>query len=146
MVETSFIEEKLESLQRIKGFIDSLTNVKTKNILMLAYLSIIENASIRVKDGNGLKLKKNKKQIENIYDYFLSKCFQMLDDINVTSYSKETKHMFLRFFAAIIAYVLIISNVSASVNVGLAVLPCRVGHAFCHATLPTTIHALLTFL
>ena len=40
----------------------------------------------------------------------------------------------------------IISNVSPSVNVGLAVLPCRVGHAFCHATLPTTIHALLTFL
>ena len=40
---------------------------------MLAYLSIIEDASIRVKDGNGLKLKKNKKEIENIYEYFLIK-------------------------------------------------------------------------
>lgn len=94
VVESSFTEEKLESLQRIKGFIDSLIDVKIKNLLTLAYLSIIEDASIRVKDGNGLKLKKNKKQIENVYDYFLSKCMHMLDDINATSYSKETKHLF----------------------------------------------------
>jgi DNA modification methylase len=94
VVESSFIEEKLDSLQRIKGFIDSISNVKAKNLLMLAYLSIIEDASIRVKDGNGLKLKKNKKQIENIYDYFLSKCSNMIDDISVTSYTEETKHLF----------------------------------------------------
>ena len=60
---------------------------------MLAYLSIIEDASIRVKDGNGLKLKKNKKQIENIYDYFLSKCNKMLHDIATTTYSNETNHL-----------------------------------------------------
>ncbi len=94
VVESSFIKEKLESLQRIKGFIDSLANVKAKNFLMLAYLSIIENASLRVKDGNGLKLKKNKKQIQNVYEYFLSKCHKMLDDINATSYSEKTKHLF----------------------------------------------------
>jgi hypothetical protein len=93
VVESSFIEEKLESLQRIKGFIDSLSNNKAQNILMLAYLSIIEDASIRVKDGNGLKLKKNKKQVENIYDYFLSKCNQMLEDIATTTYSNETNHL-----------------------------------------------------
>ena len=61
---------------------------------MLAYLSIIEDASIRVKDGNGLKLKKNKRQIEDVYEYFLSKCFHMLNDIITISYSKETKHQF----------------------------------------------------
>lgn len=94
VVESSFIEEKLDNLQRIKGFIDSLTDLKAKNLLMLAYLSIIEDASIRVKDGNGLKLKKNKRQVDNIYDYFLSKCLHMLDDINATSYSKKTKHQF----------------------------------------------------
>lgn len=94
VVESSFIKEKLESLQRIKGFIDLLANVKAKNFLMLAYLSIIENASLRVKDGNGLKLKKNKKQIQNVYEYFLSKCHKMLDDINATSYSEKTKHLF----------------------------------------------------
>lgn len=93
VVESSFIEEKLESLQRIKGFIDSLSNCKAQNILMLAYLSIIEDASIRVKDGNGLKLKKNKKEIENIYDYFLSKCNKMLHDIAITTYSNETNHL-----------------------------------------------------
>jgi DNA modification methylase len=93
VVESSFIEEKLESLQRIKGYIDSLSNIKAKNLLMLAYLSIIEDSSIRVKDGNGLKLKKNKKQIANIYEYFLSKCNQILNDIDNTSYLNETNHL-----------------------------------------------------
>ena len=41
---------------------------------------------------------------------------------------------------------IIISNCSPPVNVGLALVPCSTGHAFCHATLPITIHALLTFL
>lgn len=94
VVESSFIEEKLDNLQRIKGFIDSITDFKAKNLFMLAYLSIIEDASIRVKDGNGLKLKKNKRQVDNIYDHFLSKCRLMIDDINATSYSKKTKHQF----------------------------------------------------
>jgi hypothetical protein len=94
VVESSFITDKLESLQRIKGYIDSLSNIKAKNLIMLAYLSIIEDASIRVKDGNGLKLKKNKKQIESIYEYFLSKCNKILNDIDNTSYSTETNHLF----------------------------------------------------
>jgi len=94
VVESSFIEEKLESLQRIKGYIDSIRHVKAKNLLMIAYLSIIEDASIRVKDGNGLKLKKNKKQIEDIYKYFFFRCNQMLNDIENTSYSNETNHLF----------------------------------------------------
>jgi hypothetical protein len=94
VVESSFLEEKLDYLQRIKGFIDSIDNKKAKNLLKLAYLSIIEDASIRVKDGNGLKLKKTKKQIENVYDYFISKCHQMLDDINITTYPNKTEHKF----------------------------------------------------
>jgi hypothetical protein len=94
VVESSFIKEKLESLQRIKGFIDSLNNIKAKNLLMIAYLSIIEDASVRVKDGNGLKLKKNKKQIDNIYEYFFSICNQILNDVENTSYSNETNHLF----------------------------------------------------
>lgn len=94
VVESSFLEEKLDCLQRIKGFIDSIDNKKAKNLLKLAYLSIIEDASIRVKDGNGLKLKKTKKQIENVYDYFISKCHQMLDDINITTYPNKTEHKF----------------------------------------------------
>jgi DNA modification methylase len=94
VVNSSFITEKLECLQIIKGFIDSISNDKAKNFLKLAYLSIIEDVSIRIKDGNGLKLKKNKKQIEDIYDYFFSKCFNMLEDIGDCSYSVPTNHLF----------------------------------------------------
>ena len=94
VVNSSFLKEKLDSLQRIKGFIDNQNNQKAKNIMLLAYLSIIEDVSIRVKDGNGLKLKKNKRQIDNVYEYFLLKCNKMLNEISETSYTKKTNHIF----------------------------------------------------
>ena len=40
----------------------------------------------------------------------------------------------------------IMSKESPCVKVGLAILPCSVGHAFCHALEPTAIQALLLFL
>ena len=94
VVVSSFLIDKLDSLQRIKGYIDSLSCIKTKNFAMLAYLSIIEDASIRIKDGNGLKLKKNKVQIEDIHEYFISKCIQMLKDVKTATYSNRTEHLF----------------------------------------------------
>jgi hypothetical protein len=41
---------------------------------------------------------------------------------------------------------IIISKESPCVKVGLAILPCSVGHAFCHAADPTATQALLIFL
>ncbi len=93
VVDSSFSVDKLDNLQRIKGYIDSLDNTKTKNLLKLAYLSIIEDASIRVKDGNGLKLKKNKKQIDNLFDHFFSKCNQMIKDLKDVTYHGDSTHL-----------------------------------------------------
>ena len=94
VVESSFNKDKLESLQRIKGYVDSILDSKVKNMMMLAYLSIIEDASIRVKDGNGIKLKKNKKQIDGIYEHFISKCLKMINEISSTKYENKTNHIF----------------------------------------------------
>ena len=41
---------------------------------------------------------------------------------------------------------IIILKESPCVKVGLAILPCSVGHAFCHAADPTATQALLIFL
>ena len=38
VVESSFIQDKLESLQRIKGYIDSIKHVKAKNLLLICIL------------------------------------------------------------------------------------------------------------
>jgi hypothetical protein len=56
-------------------------------IIILAFLSIIEDCSIRVKDGNGIKLKKDKKQIEDIYSFYINKCKSMLLDLQQSNYN-----------------------------------------------------------
>jgi hypothetical protein len=51
----------------------------------LAYLSILEAVSKRIKDGNGIKIAKRKTKIEQVYVFFLDKCTLMLDDILVSN-------------------------------------------------------------
>ena len=94
VVDSSFSNDKLNELQRIKGYIDSVDNVKARNLFKLSYLSIIEDASIRVKDGNGLKLKRGKRQIDNLYDYFISKCNLMIEDLKISTYPRKSTHIF----------------------------------------------------
>lgn len=50
-----FQPESLEVLLRLKAAIDRVTNVKVRNLLLLAWLSIIEDSSNVFKEGNGLK-------------------------------------------------------------------------------------------
>ncbi|MDC0596557.1 DNA methyltransferase [Candidatus Pseudothioglobus singularis] len=94
VVKTSFIDSDLNSLQIIKGYIDSMTDKKSSDFLHLAYLSIIEDVSIKIKDGNGLKFKKNNKQIQDIYEFFLNKCYLMLGDIKSKKSKFNSKHAF----------------------------------------------------
>jgi hypothetical protein len=53
-------------------------------------LSIIEDCSIRTKDGNGLKLNLKKKIIEDVIEHFLSKCNKMVQEIKVSNFNEET--------------------------------------------------------
>jgi DNA modification methylase len=93
VVLSSFTEESLESLYKIKFFCEGLDDKNTKiaDFFRLAFLSIIEDCSTKIKDGNGLKLNPNKKPIKDIYSYFLKKCEAMLNDIKSSNFKEEVK-------------------------------------------------------
>ncbi len=81
VVRTSFNHENFEKLMGIKGFYEGIDEPKINSFFKLAYLSIVEDCSLRVKDGNGLKLVKNKKIVRDVQAYFLKKARKMIDDI-----------------------------------------------------------------
>ena len=88
---SSFENGSLEKLYQLKYFWENLGNNKNvQHFFQLAFLSIIEDCSIKTKDGNGIKLNLKKKQVENIFQYYLDKCNSMLSDITISNYSEET--------------------------------------------------------
>lgn len=92
VIDSSFQNGSLEKLYQLKYFWENISNnIPVKQFFQLAYLSIIEDCSIRTKDGNGIKLNMKKKQIENIFQYFLSKCNSMVADIEISNFKEETK-------------------------------------------------------
>jgi DNA modification methylase len=96
VIATSFTKKALSDLYKIKYFceqLDKLNNERISNFFRIAFLSIIEDCSIRTKDGNGIKLNKKKKPIEKIFAYFKEKCLSMLRDIEQSNNDKEVKLM-----------------------------------------------------
>ncbi len=92
VIGSSFQNGSLEKLYQIKYFWENIsTNISVQHFFQLAYLSIIEDCSIKTKDGNGIKLNLKKKKIENIFQYFLTKCNSMVADIEVSNFKEETK-------------------------------------------------------
>jgi DNA modification methylase len=91
VIDSSFQNGSLEKLYQLKYFWENISNTSVQQFFQLAYLSIIEDCSIRTKDGNGIKLNLKKKKIENIFEYFLSKCNSMVVDIEVSNFKEETK-------------------------------------------------------
>lgn len=77
-----FTSHQLEQILQIKGFWESIETGYVKNFFRLAFLSIIEDCSNRVKDGNGIKISKTKKVIKDVFGYYEEKCELMLEDIN----------------------------------------------------------------
>jgi len=78
IIENLFDRHKLEKIEALKQEIRRIQNEKTRNLLYMALLSILENVSNYRKGGNGLKRKRVnrdldpfiefKKKIEQIYD------------------------------------------------------------------------------
>ena len=92
VIGSSFQKGSLEKLYQLKYFWENISyNIFVQQFFQLAFLSIIEDCSIRTKDGNGIKLNLKKKSIENIFQYFLTKCNSMVADIEVSNFKEETK-------------------------------------------------------
>ena len=86
-----FTPSQLEEVLNIKGFWESLEKGPLQDFFRLAYISIIEECSNRIKDGNGIKIAKNKKVIEDVYGFYKAKCQRMHDDLSHDASQKNTK-------------------------------------------------------
>ena len=84
LLEKSFSKDSFNQLMCIKGFFEGIKNEKASDFFKLIYLSIVEETSNRIKDGNGIKIVKNKKIIPNIYDHYIKKANTFLMDIDVS--------------------------------------------------------------
>lgn len=58
VIETSFTEDVLDILLKIRFFVDGINNDAVQDFFRLALISIIDKCSLKIKDGNGLKFKK----------------------------------------------------------------------------------------
>jgi hypothetical protein len=85
-----FTESQLDKVLKIKGFYESIDDSTLQNFFRLAYISIIEPVSNRVKDGNGIKISRTKKIIDDVFGYYEDKCRQMLGDIRHQRYCEAT--------------------------------------------------------
>lgn len=75
-----FNDSNFKELVRIKTFLNTLSNSKAKNILLVAFDSIIIDCSDRKRDGNGLKTRLTK--VDNVMRTFQSKVELIINDIN----------------------------------------------------------------
>ncbi len=90
LLEKSFEKKTFDELMLIKGFYESIGDNDIRGFFKLAYLSIIEDCSNRIKDGNGIKIVPNKKKINDVFEYFLQKCRQMSEDLNHINRENES--------------------------------------------------------
>lgn len=85
-----FTPSQLSQILMIKGFYENIKNKKLQKFFKLSYISIIEDCSNRIKDGNGIKISKNKNLIENIVEYYVTKCDLMINDLKQKSYHSDS--------------------------------------------------------
>ena len=58
VIQTSFTEDVLDTLLKIRFFVESIESEYVQALFRLALISIIDKCSLKIKDGNGLKFKK----------------------------------------------------------------------------------------
>lgn len=81
------------SLLKIKSYIEQISDLRTKNLFVLAILSLIEDISTHHKNGNGVKRKRRVPPVctfDILKNKLLEKVKQYLDDIANTQIKGET--------------------------------------------------------
>ena len=94
VIQTSFTEDVLEILCRLMYFVNNIDNKPIQDFFRLALVAIVSDCSLKVKDGNGLKFKKNYRPIPNLVSFYLEKCTSMLVDIQQSNSILKTKIYF----------------------------------------------------
>lgn len=90
VIKNSFFDDDFKKLMFIKGFYEDIVNERVRNFFQLAFITIIEKCSTRIKDGNGIKIARNKPRVPNIYSFYLNKVRTMLNDIEKYNFDVES--------------------------------------------------------
>ena len=94
VLSTSFEKDVLQELLKIRAFVEGVEELYVQKFFRLSLISIIDQCSLKVKDGNGLKFKKNAPKIESVKEVFLSKAKKMLEDVRNVNYSVPVQIIF----------------------------------------------------
>ena len=90
-----FSTEIEKYIMNIKVRIDNTKNSKIKKLLLLGWLSSIDIFSNYKKSGNGLKIRKTKKQevlvIDDVYKYLLEEYNNIYEDISCKRHTSKSK-------------------------------------------------------
>jgi hypothetical protein len=78
-----YSDRELKDLLVIRSFVGLQEETWVKNFFLLAFVSVVEPVSNRKKDGNGIKIAKNKKPIEDVFGYFSAKASAMIADLEL---------------------------------------------------------------
>lgn len=76
-----YSDNELTDLLVIRAFVEAQSQDWAKKFFLLAFISIVEPVSNRIKDGNGIKIAKNKKPVDDIFGLFSSKISAMIEDL-----------------------------------------------------------------
>jgi len=90
VIMSSFEQDIFDNLMFIKGFYEEISDEVIRSFFRLAYISIIERCSTKIKDGNGLKIARNKKKIDDVYGFYIKKCKFMLMELEANNFDTET--------------------------------------------------------
>jgi len=94
VVSTSFTPDTLDILLKIRWFIENIEKQFVQKFFLLALISILDDCSLKIKDGNGLKFKKNVTPLPDLVRHFLDKCKKMIADIKKINNSEESISIF----------------------------------------------------
>lgn len=91
VLKNSFTPKIYNDFLRLRMFVERMKDSYVKKFFRLCLISIIDQCSLKVKDGNGLKIRKNPPQIESAIDIYREKAFMMLNDIKEFNRDIEAK-------------------------------------------------------
>ncbi|MCD8269436.1 MAG: hypothetical protein LUD46_13960 [Parabacteroides sp.] len=94
VIQTSFTDDVLDTLLKIHYFVEHIESEYVQSLFRLVLISIIDKCSLKVKDGNGLKFKKNYVPIPDIVKLYLDKVSEMLSDIKQSNEDEEHRIIF----------------------------------------------------
>jgi len=76
-------DHELHDLLVIRAFVDLQSEDWVRKFFLLALISIVEPVSNRIKDGNGIKIAKSKKPVDDVFGLYDSKISSMLADLEL---------------------------------------------------------------